>query len=264
MSNTEPPIIVVKLGGATLESPSAMEAFWSDVSALNEEARLVIVHGGGAQSTSLANRLGHDPRMVDGRRVTTALDLKIAHWSLCGAVNTEMVAQAQALSLPALGLSGADDGMVRVTRRPPWQVNGEEVDFGWVGDVEEVSTDLIGHLVAQDFLPIVAPLGIDEEGNTYNVNADTVACALAKALGAEELLLVTNAGAVRREPDRPDASLAQCTAATFQAGTDDGWIQGGMLVKLKVAFDALEAGVREVFILGPDDLVTRSRGTQVM
>lgn len=258
-----PQPIVIKISGTLLEG-GAPEAFWPAVRTLHEEAPVVIVHGGGAQATAMARRLDHEPTIVQGRRVTSDLDLDIVQWALCGKLNTQLVAQAQQHGLTAVGLSGADGATLQVTKRPPWTVDGETVDFGWVGDVDGVDPSLLQHLLAGGMVPIVAPLGIDAEGQTYNVNADTVARSLAGALDAEELLLVTATGGVRRDADTPESHLATCTAETFEEGTNAGWINGGMRVKMEVAFEALDRGVTDVFILSPDDLVDRARATRVV
>ncbi|PSQ89235.1 MAG: acetylglutamate kinase [Bacteroidetes bacterium QS_8_64_10] len=256
------PPVVVKVGGALLQEPT--EALWQGIQRVREDAPVVLVHGGGAQATALAERLGHTPRMVRGRRVTEDLDLQISQYALRGALNTELVAQAQQHDLRGVGLSGADGGLVRVTKRPPREIGGETVDFGWVGDVGRVEPEALAVLLDSGFLPIVAPLGIDADGQVYNVNADTVAGALAGALGAKQLLLVTEAGSVRRAEDDPGSRLETCDAATFEAGKEGGWIQGGMRVKLTVALDALRGGVTETFVLGPGDLVERERATRVV
>jgi acetylglutamate kinase len=256
--------IVVKISGTLLADGGAPEAFWRGMRTLQETAPVVLVHGGGAQATAMARRLGHEPTIVQGRRVTGDLDLDIVHWVLRGKLNTQLVADAKQHGLTAVGLSGADGTTLRVTKRPPWTVDGEAVDFGWVGDVEGVDPALLRGVLAGGMVPVVAPLGIDAEGQTYNVNADTVARALAAALGAEELLLVTATGGVRRQADVPDSHLATCTADTFEQGTEAGWINGGMRVKMEVAFDALSGGVSDVYICAPDDLVRRAHATRVV
>ena len=255
--------IVVKLGGALLAGGDVLTPLWEAVSVLQQNAPVVVVHGGGPQMTDMARRLGHEPRIVQGRRVTTDVDLEIVQWTLRGALNVQLVAEASRFGLRPVGLSGADGAVVRVTKRPPWNVEGQEVDFGWVGDVERVDASLVRHLHAGGYLPVLAPLGIDAAGRLYNVNADTVACALAGALGASEFLLATETGGVRRRADDPASLLPVCDRETFAAGVEDGWIAGGMRVKLKVAFDALDAGVPDVYILAPDDLIERTRGTRV-
>ena len=277
-------LVVVKVGGALLDDPQALEILWRGVRSLRARSPVLIVHGGGRQATEMARRLGHEPRFVQGRRVTNRLDLDIAQWTMRGELNTRLVSSALACGLPALGLSGVDGGMLRVSRRPPWDVEGEQVDFGWVGDVASLRSDLPALLLGKGFLPIIAPLGVDAEGDVYNVNADTVARSFAGAMQAKRLLLVTPSGGVRRPangaPHSPGAApdsatstsdaadaatlLAECDAATFEAGRADGWICGGMQVKLEVGFQALREGVEDVLILSPDDLIARSRATRVV
>lgn len=258
-----PSPIVIKIGGALLAGGDVLTPMWEAVEVLRGEAPVVVVHGGGPQMTDVARRLGHEPRIVQGRRVTTDVDLEIVLWTLRGTLNARLVAEATRFGLPAAGVSGADGATVRVTKRPPWNVEGAEVDFGWVGDVEAVDPALVRHLLGGGYLPVLAPIGIDAAGRLYNVNADTVACGLAGALGAGTFLLVTETGGVRRRADDPSTLLDACDRTTFAAGVEDGWIQGGMRVKLDVAFTALDAGVPEVYILAPDDLIERRRGTRV-
>jgi acetylglutamate kinase len=256
--------IVIKISGTLLTDDGAPESFWAAVHTLQNTSPVVIVHGGGAQATAMARRLDHEPTIVQGRRVTSDLDLDIMQWALRGKLNTQLVGNAKQHGITAVGLSGVDGDTLKVTKRPPWTVNGDTVDFGWVGDVESVDPSLLHSVMMAGMVPIVAPLGIDASGQTYNVNADTVARALAGALDAEELLLVTATGGVRRKADVPASHLATCTAETFEEGTEAGWINGGMRVKMEVAFDALRGGVGEVFILAPDDLVSRSHATRVV
>ncbi len=264
MSNENGSPIVVKIGGSLIEDAGGMAALWAGLQSLREQAPVVIVHGGGKQMSDMADRLDHTPRRVQGRRVTTDLDLEIAQWTMSGALNTQLVAQAAKHDLTAVGLSGADGCQVQVTKRPPWDIDGESVDFGWVGDIEAIDPSLLESLLAQDVMPIVAPLGIDDEGQLYNVNADTVASALAGALRAKELLFVTGIGGVRRDAENPDSHLDTCDAETFDLGVEEGWIEGGMRVKMKTALDALRDGVSRAFVCAPDDLVSRSRATEVV
>ncbi|MFQ5570537.1 MAG: acetylglutamate kinase [Rhodothermales bacterium] len=256
--------LVIKIGGALLEEPKRLTSFWQSVKRLHETAPVVIVHGGGPQATAMARRLDHEPRFVHGRRVTTDLDLHIAQWTLRGRINSQLVAQAITHGLTAVGISGADGGLLRVTRRPPWNIDGETVDFGWVGDVDQVKTGLLSTLIQHDFMPIVAPLGTDAAGQLYNVNADTVACVLAEALDAPQLLLVTESGGVKECLGTPGSHLPRCDWDTFTDGMAAGWIGGGMRVKLQAAFEALQAGISNVFILAPDDLLHRTHATQVV
>ena len=255
-----PSSTVIKVGGAVLEDASSTEVLWKEIDQLHHDGPVVLVHGGGQQATALARRMGHEPRVVQGRRVTTDLDLEVAQWALRGALSTQLVSEAQRQGVPAVGLSGADGGLLRVTKRPPWELNGDMVDFGWVGDVDRVDPALLPPLLEGGFVPVVAPLGIDAEGQVYNVNADTVACAISSALQAERLLLVTAVGGVQ---DADGSLLPHCDATTFEAGVEAGWIAGGMRVKLHTALDACQNGVSEAFILGPGDLANRAHATRV-
>lgn len=258
------PVAVIKLGGALLAEASLLSCFWPGLRALQQEAAVVLVHGGGPQATQMARRLGHEPRIVHGRRVTTDLDLQIMEWTVRGELNTRLVSQAAVHGMTAVGLSGVDGGTVQVAKRPPRQIDGETVDFGHVGDVQNVDPMLLQQVLSAGMLPVVAPLGIDDQGRVYNVNADTVACAIAGAINAQQFLLVTESGGVQQDKDLPETRLASCNTETFEQGVQEGWIEGGMRVKLEVAFDAVRRGIPEVFILSPDDIVKRVAGTQVL
>ncbi|NBC85401.1 MAG: acetylglutamate kinase [Bacteroidetes bacterium] len=256
-------ITVVKVSGTLLGRADDMRAFWESIANLASEGPVVLVHGGGQQATELAERLGHTPRVVQGRRVTTDLDLDIVQWALCGKINTQLVAAARRHGLRAVGLSGADDALLQVRKRPAWTVDGETVDFGWVGDVTGVQPDVVVHLLSTGRMPIIAPLGIDDDGQVYNVNADTVAQNVAVALGASHLLLVTATGGVRRDAGSARTRLDTCDRETVAEGIENGWIEGGMRVKVETALAALDHGVREAFICAASDLLTRSDATRV-
>jgi len=256
--------IVLKIGGALLSDAATIDTFWRGVVALRKDAPVVVVHGGGPQATAMARRLGHEPRIVHGRRVTNDLDLDIIRWAIRGELNTKLVAAAGKAGIPAIGLSGADAGIVRVSRRPPWHIDGETVDFGWVGDIDHIEPAALRTMVAGGLVPVMGPLGIDATGQVYNVNADTIAQAVAAALGARAFMLVTEAGCVRRDAADPATRLAVCDHAAYETGLAKGWITGGMRVKLKVAFDALQAGITNVFICSPEHLNDATNATRVV
>jgi acetylglutamate kinase len=257
---TPRPIVVAKLGGILVGDAAQVEAFWRQIAVLREEFDVIVVHGGGPQATALAKRLGHEPRIVHGRRVTTPLDLRIVQWTIRGELNSSLVAAASRHGIRAVGVSGVDGGLVSVQRRPPWSVEGENVDFGFVGDVVGIEPELLRALLAQGFTPVIAPIASDDAGVCYNVNADTIACEIAGAVNAARFLLVTESGGVR---DVSGTLLAQIDADGFSEGQTKGWIQGGMLVKLEVGFRALSAGVPDVRVAAPDDLVAGERATRV-
>lgn len=254
--------VIIKIGGGLIDLPDRT-AFWDAVTQLRRNSPVVVVHGGGPQATRLARALGHEPRIVHGRRVTTDTDLAIVQWTMRGELSTRLVREAIGRGIRAVGLSGVDGFSLRVTRRKPWTVDGESVDFGWVGDVERFDTGLMTTLLDAGYLPVISPLGVDDAGLVYNVNADTVARTIARALSASELLLVTESGSLRRgtTPDAPPVPV--CDRALFDAGVSGGWIGGGMLVKLQVALDAVSDGIDPVWIVGHDDLVERRNATRV-
>ncbi len=253
---------VVKIGGALVVGQ--LDGFWHDVARLTRTTPVIIVHGGGPEATRVARLLGHEPRFVHGRRVTTGRDLEIMEWVARGSLNTTLVGQALAHGITAVGLSGVDAGLVIVERRPPWTVDGETVDFGFVGDVVEVRPRLLRTLLSADMTPVVGPLGVDANGQAYNVNADTIARSIAEAVGARLLLLVTETGSLRRDVQGRGETVAVCDRETYASGIEQGWIDGGMRVKLQVAFEALEGGVGEVWIAAPDDLISRSAATRIV
>lgn len=256
-----PSLRVVKLGGAVASDPEALAAVWRSLS--EGAGPAVIVHGGGPQATALARRLGHEPRIVAGRRVTSDLDLDVALYTMRGAVNARLTASASAAGLRAVGLSGADGGLVEVVRRPPREIDGELVDFGHVGDVVGTDATLLSTLLGAGFTPVVASVCADRAGALYNVNADTVALELAASLGASELVLVAEAGAVyRRYPD-PESRIARITPPEIDAGVREGWIAGGMRPKLEVAREALSRGVPRVRIAAPAGLADPASGTTI-
>lgn len=258
---SSPASVVVKLGGAILADAAAVAEVWAGVEALGTPA--VLVHGGGPQATALARRLGHEPRIVAGRRVTSDLDLDVMLWTLRGELNARLVASGTAAGVRAVGVSGADGGLVQVHRRPPREVDGDVIDFGHVGDVDGVDPALLAVLLGAGFTPVVATVCADDAGALYNVNADTVAFELAAALGAQRLDLVTEAGGVRRDPDDPASRLDRLTESEVEAGVAAGWIAGGMRPKLEVARAALRRGVPAVRVCAPADISSPEGGTTI-
>ena len=255
------PPTVVKLGGAILTDAAAVDAVWRGVSAAGGPT--VIVHGGGPQQTAIAERLGHAPRFVAGRRVTSGLDLEIALWALRGEINARLVASGVARGVAAVGISGADGPTVVVQRRPPVEVDGETVDFGHVGDVVRVEPHLIETLAAAGFVAVVSSVSVDDAGALFNVNADTVATELAVGLGAARLLFVAEAGGVFRDLADPESRLEALDEATVSAGVAGGWIAGGMRPKLTAGLAALGRGVADVRIVSPDGLSSPTSGTRL-
>lgn len=274
--------IVVKIGGAVLEEP--LGELFEALAALQNTGEVVLVHGGGPQTSQMAARLGHTPTIVEGRRVTTDLDLDILLWMIRGQLNVKLVAEAGTHGIRSMGLSGADGGLVRVTKRPPWTIGGETVDFGHVGDITQIDPTPILALLQAGIMPVVCPPGVDDAGNLYNVNADTIALQLFRAIQADELLLVTEIGAVWDSQKNP---IRRLDAETAAMGVKDGWIVGGMKVKTDIGFAALahkvaalssgksphempaigstpSGKIPSVWILGPESVASKKRGTQLI
>ncbi len=244
---------VVKIGGEIADSPQTLGPFCEEAALLARVGiRIVVVHGGGKQATELQQRLGVEPRMVQGRRVTDADTLDIVMMAFAGKVNTEILSSFRKAGADAVGISGVDGGIVHAVRRPPRKVRDEVsgveqlVDYGHVGDIESIDPRLLETLLERDFVPVVASLGGDDQGAIYNINADTVACKIAGALQAEKLIMVTDVDGILRE----DGTLiSRASPAEIEAFVGSGVIRGGMAPKAQSAVGALKDGVRSVHII---------------
>jgi acetylglutamate kinase len=248
---------VVKLGGDVLEEPARGAVAHSLRQARGQTpGRYVVVHGGGAQSTALAARLGIETKLVAGRRITDAPMLEILQMVVAGRLNVELCAALRRNGLAAVGLH-AGSGVIRARRRPPRVVSGggpDPVDFGLVGDVTGFDRTLLETLLAGGYVPVLSCLALADGGAVLNINADLAASQLAAALGAEALIAVTAVGGVRREPQDPATRIPRLRAAQARAAIADGTVYGGMIPKLEEACASLEAGVGAVHIVAPDEI----------
>jgi len=277
---TAAPDIVIKLGGDVLqgESLAAVAADVAAVAAATAGAahpRVVLVHGGGPQATALSERLGLAPRIVGGRRVTDAATLDVMKMVVAGHLDVDLVVALRAAGARAVGLSGTS-GVVRARRRPPRVVAGggpDPVDFGLVGDVVGFDLALLSVLAGAGYLPVVACLGLEEDGpppgQALNINADVVASQLAAAVRARALVAVTRVGGVRRDKDDPSTRIPRLTVAEARAAIADGTVKGGMIPKLEEAFAPLGAGVAAVHIVAPGEVAAAleapgARGTLIV
>ncbi len=251
---------VIKIGGSLLKNDLA--PFWAQVDTLAQKGPVIIVHGGGIQSTRLSVAIGHQPVFVNGRRITSAIDLQVHQWAVRGEINSGLVAAAYAGGIEAVGISGADAGMIKVEKRPPWIVDGREVDFGWVGDVVAVKSRALSALLKANIVPVVAPLGIDNSGALYNVNADTVAVELAVAMAAEELIFVTSTGGILfGNPEKHPEILPILDHRAVTTGIEDGWISDGMHMKLTAAMDGIQRGISRIRITNTEGISNAGSGT---
>jgi acetylglutamate kinase len=249
---------VVKLGGDVLAAPALAVAAASIARAHDSGRRLIVVHGGGPQASELGRRLGIDPHLVGGRRITDQPTLDVIKMVVAGRLNVDLTAALRAAGAPAVGLAGSS-GLVRAHRRPPRAVSGsagEVIDFGLVGDVDGFDRALLDLLDGAGYLPVVACLGASAGGEVLNINADVVASQLAAAVGARALIACSAIGGVRGDKDDPATRLPRLTVAEARAAIAQGTVQGGMIPKLEEAFAALAAGVRAVHVVGPDEIAT--------
>ncbi len=252
-------VTVVKLGGEVVGS-AALRVVAKDLAELARHARVVVVHGGGAQATELQNKLGMTPTQVAGRRVTDEATLDVMKMVVAGKLNVDLCAALLAAGALPVGLHGASARVIAASRRPPKVYAGagtEPVDLGLVGDVDGVGKELLGMLVGAGYLPVLACLGAGPDGVVYNINADTVANRVATELGAA-LFLISDVPGVLRDVQDPSSRIPRLTIAEGRELITSGVVTKGMIPKLEESFAALEGGVRAIHILGrlsPGDLV---------
>ena len=237
-------IIVIKYGGSAMESPELQRSVIQDVTLLKLVGfKPIIVHGGGKAISKWVEKTGGQARFVKGLRVTDEATMEIAEMVL-SRVNKQLVSMVQELGVKAVGVSGKDGGMLRVTKK---LADGE--DIGFVGEVESVEPKLLYDLLENDYLPIVAPIGADDACQSYNINADDAACAIAKAVGADKLAFLTDIEGVYRDLEDKSSFISRLTCSQADALIAEGHIGGGMLPKLANCTDAVRQGVHRVHIL---------------
>lgn len=252
---------VVKIGGGALGDRRATAAVVEQVAALHHLGiRVVVVHGGGPQASELAGALGIAVRQVAGRRVTDEATLEVVTLALNGEANTRLLAACRAAHLPAAGLSGVAGDLIVARKRPPVAMPGEAgpVDFGHVGDIVSIDPQLIDRLLDGGHLPVVSPLAADAAGNLLNLNADSVASALAVTLGAEKLLMLVDTPGLLDDPDDASTLVSWLDRAGLAERIADGRIRGGMLPKARAIDDALAGGVPRAHLISwrsPDALL---------
>ncbi len=237
-------VIVVKYGGSAMVDDALKKQVIEDVTLLKLVGfKPIIVHGGGKEISKWVGKVGMEPQFINGLRVTDADTMEIAEMVL-GKVNKSLVQLVEELGVRAIGISGKDGGMLKVDKK-----YSEGKDIGFVGDVKEVNADIIYDLLDKDFLPIICPVGMDDEFHTYNINADDAACAIAKAIKAEKLAFLTDIEGVYKDPSDPKTLISELRVEEAKELMKSGFIGGGMLPKLNNCIDAIESGVSRVHIL---------------
>ncbi|MDF2541771.1 MAG: argB [Herbinix sp.] len=236
--------VVVKYGGSAMLDENLQSNVIKDVALLKLIGmQPIIVHGGGKEITKWLGLLGHESKFVEGLRVTDTQTMEVAEMVL-GKVNKNLVQMVEKLGVKAVGISGKDGATLKVEKRT---VNGQ--DIGFVGNIKEVNTDLINTLIENNFVPVIAPIGLDDDFQNYNINADDAACAVATAVGAEKLVFLTDIEGVYADPKDKSSLISVLTLEKADELLSSGFIGGGMLPKLKNCVDAVKNGVSRVHIL---------------
>jgi len=244
-------VFVIKAGGEIFADPARTSAFMEQVGILHQVGiRVVLIHGGGPQSTELASALGLDTTFIEGRRVTDGASLDVATMVLNGQINTRILAACRDLQIPAVGMSGVDAGLIRAHKRPPVERCGEEtVDYGFVGDIDSVEADVLRKQLDNGLMPVVSPLSCDESGTVLNINADTVAAAIAAELDAEKLILATGAAGILEDINDPGSLISYIDRAALRKLKASGSLADGMLPKAAAIDFALANGVQRVHVI---------------
>lgn len=244
-------IFVLKAGGEIFVDADQTRALMEQVGILHQVGiKVVLIHGGGPQSTELAKALGMDTTFIDGRRVTDGPSLDVATMVLNGQINTRVLAACRDLHIPAVGISGVDAGLISAHRRPPVErKNDTTVDYGFVGDIDAVDADILRKQLDNGIMPVVSPLSCDESGMILNINADTVAAAIAAELKAEKLILATGAPGILDNKDDPHSVISYIDRAKLDQLKAEGKLADGMLPKAAAIDSALANGVSRVHVI---------------
>ena len=244
---------VVKAGGAVFGDPVATRALIEQIAILHYLGiRVVMVHGGGPQLTQVTEAMGVPTRMVQGRRVTDEKSIDATSMVLNGLINTKLLAMCRDLDIEAVGVSGVDAGLIKAHKRPPVSVEGETVDYGFVGDIDLVDGSVLRKLLDNGLMPVVSPLSADESGTLLNINADTVAAAIGAALDAEKLILCTGAPGILENVEDPRSVISFTDLKGLDDLRESGAIKDGMLPKAKAIESAIKGGVRRVHVISYD------------
>ena len=237
-------VIVVKYGGSAMVDEELKKRVIQDVTLLKLVGfKPIIVHGGGKDISRMVERVGMTPQFVNGLRVTDAETMEIVEMVL-NRVNKGLVQLVESLGVRAIGISGKDGGLLQVEKK-----YSDGKDIGFVGQVKNVNAQILWDLLEKDFLPVICTVGLDDEFQSYNINADDAACAIAQAMEAEKLAFLTDIEGVYKDPKDPETLISELTVTEAKALITDGYIGGGMLPKLQNCIDAIESGVSRVHIL---------------
>lgn len=248
---------VVKFSGKVTEDKTVLVALAEELALLHQVGiRVCVIHGGGKQLTELADKLGVEQTVIEGRRVTNDETLELAKMIFRGKINIEILSALRNRGVHAVGLSGLDGGVIKAKRRPPRDVlikatgETERVDYGHVGDIEEIDSRLINLLLENDYLPVISSLGADDEGEIYNINADTIAAEIAVRLGAEKLILLSDVNGIYLDPRDSSTKIDRLAITDARDMIESGKATGGMIPKLENLISLIERGVRSAHVIG--------------
>ena len=239
--------VVIKYGGNAMKSDDLTHKILEDVTLLKYVGiNPILVHGGGPEINAMLKRVGVESSFHNGLRITDAATMEIVQMVLAGKLNKNIVSDIGRLGGKAIGLCGKDAELIKVKKKPPL---ADGVDLGFVGDIVSINTKLLNSLCQDEYIPVISSVGTDENGESYNINADTAAAAIAAALKAEKLIFLTDIDGVRANPEDPASLFPTLTVDQAKALIEDGTISGGMIPKVTACTDAVESGVRRVHIL---------------
>lgn len=237
--------MVIKYGGSFMYDEAIKQSVMDDIVLMRLVGiRVILIHGGGKDISSMLSDLDIETEFVDGLRITNEKVVEVAEMVLSGKINKEIVQLLQNREISAVGLSGKDGGMIKVKKK---FVNN--LDIGFVGEIEKVDSRILSTLLKDDYLPVIAPIGTDETGQSYNINADHVAYAIAKAVKAEKLIYLTDTDGVYMDPEIPDSIIRRLSAESVPELIEEGVISGGMIPKVQNSVDAINGGVNSVHII---------------
>ena len=243
-------IFVIKASGGVFGDPLLTRGLMEQVAILHQVGiRVVLLHGGGPQLTQIQKSLGIEPRIVAGRRITDAKSIEVTSMVLNGLVNTQILGICRELEIAAVGVSGVDAGLVRAHKRPPAVVEGESIDYGFVGDIDLVDARVLQQLLDDGLMPVVSPVSADDSGQLLNINADTVASAIGAALKAEKLILCTGAPGILESLEDLRSVVSYTDLNGLKRLRDQGALKDGMLPKAKAIEDAIRGGVHRVHVI---------------
>ena len=247
-------VAVIKVGGDVILDNRQLKGLVENIRTLQKSHSVVVLHGGGPQTSDLQQRLGMTPNKVGGRRITSKEDLFVIMQAIAGEVNVKLTSALIGAGLNAFGCHGASGRLIGATKRPPRAypgTQGKAIDFGEVGDVTTINALLIKQFLDFNLIPVVATLGIDEQGHVFNINADTTVVAMAQQLQADQLFLCTQIGGVYKDLNDPTSLISHLTPYKAKALIDEGIIVDGMVPKIEEAIGLLAKGVGSIAIVSP-------------